>query len=127
MTLFTEQSTIPDMNYAICQVGSRQYLVKPGQVIDVDKLPDNSKSLSVDKILLMVEDGKIEVGTPYLKKSLDFEVMGNTKGPKIRVATYKAKSNFRRVVGQRREVTRIKLMEKGLTEEKKVKAVKKKD
>lgn len=62
-------------------------------------------------MLLASEKNKIEVGKPYLKTTLDFEVLGNVKKPKIRVATYKAKANYRKVIGQRRVVTKIKLAE----------------
>ncbi|MCL5783808.1 MAG: 50S ribosomal protein L21 [Patescibacteria group bacterium] len=99
------------MQYVICQIGARQYLVKPGQIIEVDKLSGEPKTLSVDKVMLLVEDGKVEIGKPFLKKVLDFEVLENIKKPKIRVATYKAKANYRRVKGSRREVSRIKLAE----------------
>lgn len=99
------------MQYMICQIGARQYLVKPGETIEVDKIASDDKTLKVDKVLLVVEDGKVEVGVPYLKKAFNFEILDNVKKPKIRVATYKAKANYRRVRGQRREVTRIKLVE----------------
>lgn len=100
------------MDYAVCQIGARQYLIKPGQVIEVDKLPEETKTLSVDKVMLMKENGKVEIGKPFLKQTLNFEVVGTIRKPKIRVATYKAKSNYRRVIGSRREVTKIKLAEK---------------
>jgi ribosomal protein L21 len=97
------------MQLIIFQLGSRQYLIKPGQTIEVDKLPENSGTLSVDKVLLTVDGDNVEVGEPYLKKTLNFEVVDNIKKPKIRVAVYKAKANYRRVTGQRREMTRIRL------------------
>lgn len=99
------------MQYAVCEISGRQYLVKPGQTIEVDKLGVETKTFNADKVLLVVEDKGIEVGRPYLKKTLEFEVLGNAKKPKIRVATYKAKANYRRVKGQRREVSRIQLAE----------------
>lgn len=102
------------MDYAIVEISGRQYLVKPGQTLEVDKLPEEQKALSVDKVLLLSENHKIEVGTPYVKKTLDFEIMGSIKKPKVRVAVYKPKANYRRVTGQRREVTRIKLVEKSV-------------
>lgn len=96
------------MKYTVCEISGRQYLIKPGQVIEVDKLSDEVKILSIDKILLLVND-KLELGRPYLNKRVDFEVLGDIKKPKVRVATYKSKTNYRRIKGQRREVTRIKL------------------
>lgn len=99
------------MNYVVCQIGSRQYLVNHGQVLKVDKLPDNTKNLSIDQVLLAVDGDKVELGSPYLKKNLNFEVMENIKERKIQVATYKAKANYRRVLGQRRVMSKIKLAE----------------
>lgn len=99
------------MQYIVCQIGGRQYLVKPNDIIEVDRLSDEIKNLSVDKVLLSVDGNKVEVGKPYLKKTVNFEIVETVKKPKIRVATYKAKSNFRKVKGDRREVTKIKLVE----------------
>ena len=99
------------MDFAICEISGRQYLVKPGQIIEVDKLIVNGKILSVEKVLLLADKGGVRVGTPYLKETLELEVIGNVKKPKIRVATYHAKANYRRVKGQRREVTMLKLAE----------------
>ncbi|MBI4036803.1 50S ribosomal protein L21 [Candidatus Daviesbacteria bacterium] len=96
------------MRYVICEISGRQYLIKPGQTVEVDRL-DEAKKLSVDKVLLKVDDNKVEIGKPYLKDQVEFEVVETIKKPKIRIATYKAKANYRRVKGQRREVTRIKL------------------
>lgn len=110
------------MQYAVCEISGRQYTVKPDQTLEVDYLGD-IKSLTVDKVLLMVNGEKLEVGTPYLKTSLEFEVLGSKKLEKVRVAKYSAKANYRKVKGQRREVSLIKLAEEGKKEVKK--AVKK--
>lgn len=107
------------MQYAVCEISGRQYLVKPGQTIEVDKLNTEDKTLSVEKVLLLVEGSEVKIGAPYLKENLSFEVLGNVKKAKVRVATFHAKANYRRVKGQRREMTRIKLVEE------QVKAVKK--
>lgn len=97
------------MDYAIFEISGRQYLIKPGQTIEVDRLDENLKSLSVEKVLLIAEGDKVEIGKPYLKKTLDFEVVGTFRKPKVRVAKYKAKANYRKVIGQNREMTKIKL------------------
>lgn len=99
------------MDLNVIQINSRQYLVKPGSVIEIDKLIGSEKTLKIDQVLLSVEKGKIEIGKPFLKKSLTFEVLENVQKPKIRVAVYKAKANFRKVRGQKREMSRIKLIE----------------
>ncbi len=109
MTLQQDQGIIPFMDYAIFEISGRQYLIKPGQTIEVDRISEDVKTLNIDKVLLVSNGKKIEIGKPYLKTTLNFEVVGNVRKPKVRVATYKAKANYRRVIGQKREMTRIKL------------------
>lgn len=96
------------LNYAVVEILGRQYKVAPQAVLTVDFLGD-IKNFQCDKILLKVEDGKIALGTPFLKDKLLFEVIGQKKLAKIRVATYKAKANYRRVKGSRRRVSIIEL------------------
>lgn len=110
------------MQYNIIQIGSRQYKIEPGQTIEIDRLDPDVKKITVDKVLLKVDGEKVQIGTPYLKETLDLEVVDMIKKPKIRVATYKAKANYRRVIGQRRQMTRVKLQDnnpKAKIEEKK--------
>lgn len=96
------------MTYTVFEVDGKQYLAKPGEILEVDRLTTD-KELVVDKVLLNVDGAKVELGTPYLKKNLTFEVIQTVKKPKIRVATYHAKANYRRVKGQRPQVTQIKM------------------
>lgn len=100
-----------DMQYSVIQIGSRQYKIKPGQTIEIDRLSPDIKKIEVDKVLLRVNDKGVQIGTPFLKEKLELEVLGNIKKGKIRVATYKAKANYRRVIGQRRQMTQVKLKE----------------
>lgn len=102
------------MKFAILEISGKQYLVKPGQTFEVDKLGEDLKTLSVDKVLLIARDDKVEIGKPYLKEKIDFEVLDTIKKAKIRVATYKAKANYRRVKGFRRQVSRIKMAEEAV-------------
>lgn len=105
------------MKYAVCEIAGRQYIVKPGEDLEVDRL-DAEKNLVVDKVLLMVDKNKVEVGTPYLRTQIEFEVLGSFKGPKIRVASFHAKANYRRVIGSRRHLTKIRLaQESGLVKD----------
>jgi large subunit ribosomal protein L21 len=109
------------MSYSIIQIGSRQYKIEPGQIIEVDKLDDAVKTLSVDKVLLQVDEKNVSIGKPFLKEKIEFEVLETIKKDKIRVATYKAKSNYRRVIGQRRQMTRVKIMGVSSSDKKAVK------
>lgn len=96
------------LKYAVVEISGRQYLVKPDVQIEVDYIGENP-DLNCDKVLLKVSETSMEVGSPYLKESLEFKVQKTIKSPKIRVATYKAKANTRRVKGSRQKKSVIAL------------------
>ena len=54
--------------YAVIEISATQFKVKEGDTIDVNKLElKDDKPISIDKVLLLSKDKKIEVGQPYLK------------------------------------------------------------
>lgn len=93
------------LNFAVVQISGRQYMVTPNKPFEVDSVPAGEK-FKCDQVL-MVDDGKLQVGTPFLKDVLTFDVLGEIKKKKIRVATYHAKANTRKVVGQRATKVRL--------------------
>lgn len=99
------------MKYAVVKIKGHQYKVSEGDEIEIDRLPDKEKTEIVfDQVLLLVDGEKVKIGHPYLKgTSVKVEVIEHFKGPKIRVATYKAKSRYRRVKGHRSLLTKIKI------------------
>src|SRR4051812_40200258 len=97
------------MNYAVVQISGRQYKVVPGKEILVDYLGEETKNLTAE-VLLMSDGDKLDFGTPFLDKKLEFEVVGHTKD-KIRVAKYHAKANTRKVTGAKVFKTKVKLKE----------------
>lgn len=99
------------LKYLVAEISGRQYLVEPGKIITVDHLGD-LKTLECDKILMKVEGERVEIGAPYLGGKVIFDVVEVVRQKKIRVATYKAKANTRKVRGSRRIVSRIKLQAK---------------
>lgn len=92
------------LNYAICEIGGKQYKVIPGKPLEVDF--QGNKELKA-KVLVLSEDGKIKVGNPYLKETLTLKLVENLKGKKIRVAKFHAKANYRRVTGYRSRLTKV--------------------
>jgi ribosomal protein L21 len=107
------------MNMYVCEIAGRQYVVTPGQILTVNHLKDVSDKLVVDKVLLETDGVKVEIGTPYLPKKLEFDVLGNTRGEKIRVSKFSAKANYRKVTGSRSHLTQIRLTEGSKKEDKK--------
>jgi large subunit ribosomal protein L21 len=100
------------MNYAVIGIGGKQFLVEPGEEITLDRLEaaDNAPTLTFDQVYLLVKGDKVSLGTPLVPGAqVTASVIGQEKGPKIRVATYRAKSRHRRVRGHRQLLTRVKI------------------
>jgi len=100
------------MSYAIVQIQGKQQFVEVGTVLEVDRLPKaENKTISIPDVLLYVSDDTVLVGKPVLDSvEVTAEVETDLRGPKIRVATYKSKSKYRKVKGHRQELTRVKVV-----------------
>ncbi len=101
------------MNYTIIQIQSKQFKVTPGQTIVVDRLDAKEGDIiDIENVLLSVDGDKVEIGTPNLStKKLQAKVISHSKGDKIRVATYKSKSRYRRVIGHRQHQTTLEIVD----------------
>ena len=111
--------------YAIIESCGRQYKVSEGEVVTFEKLDaEEGKKVSFDKVVLVSDGKKVEVGTPYVKDvKVEGKVVANGKAKKILVYRYKAKKNVRRTQGHRQpftkvEITSIKVAGKAEKEEK---------
>lgn len=99
------------MSYAVIRTGGKQYKVKEGDIIEVDRLPvEKDKEIVFDDALLRVRDGQIEIGTPILLDvRVKARVLDQIKGEKIQIAKFKAKVRYRRAMGFRPMLTRVKI------------------
>lgn len=99
------------MKYAVIKIGGSQFKVAEGDELLVDKLEgEKGKMVELGEVLLLVDDKKVTIGQPLVGGvKIKAEILDQTKGKKIRVATYKAKSRYRRVKGHRRFLTKIKI------------------
>jgi ribosomal protein L21 len=95
------------IKYAVVQISGKQFLVEPGKPIEVDFLGDEAKNFTAEQVLLKMAD-QLEIGMPFLKDSLEFEVIGSKKD-KFRVATFHAKANYRRIKGAKTIKTILRL------------------
>ena len=97
--------------YAVVKVGGSQYLMREGDEIDVFLLSEPEKAdVIFDQVLLVKDSSGIKIGRPLVDGArVEVKVEKHFRGDKIRVATYKAKSRQRRVKGHRDELTRVKI------------------
>ncbi|MCI8396919.1 MAG: 50S ribosomal protein L21 [Clostridia bacterium] len=97
--------------YAIIEACGKQYKVSKGDVIFFEKLEaEEGKTVKFDKVILVSEEGKVEVGAPYVKGAkVEGKVVAHGKGKKIIVFKYKAKKNYRRKQGHRQPYTKVEI------------------
>lgn len=93
--------------FAVLEIKGKQYKVVPGQKFLVDLLDEKQPEV---KVLMLSEDGQVKVGKPYLDSKLKLKVVKEQKLPKIRVAKFHAKANYRRVTGIRPRKTLVELV-----------------
>ena len=97
--------------YAVIRTGGKQYKVKVGDLIDVEKLGgDDGASLELEPLLVVDDDGNVTSAAADLAKAkVTASVVDQRRGRKIRVFTYKNKTRQRRTLGHRQSLTRLKV------------------
>ena len=95
---------------AVVKISGKQYLVSEKESLLVDLLPEGTKELTLDA-LLVIDGDKTTVGTPTVKGAVVKAkvVEAEVKGDKIRVIRYKAKKRVHKENGHRQKYSRIEI------------------
>jgi large subunit ribosomal protein L21 len=94
--------------YAIVKTGGKQYRVEEGQTLLVERLPgDAGAKLDLEPLLFAGDDTLF--GNALGKVTVAAEVVEHLRGPKLRVNKFKPKRGYRRRMGHRQELTRIRV------------------
>ena len=97
--------------YAVIKTGGKQYSVKVGDVVYVEKLnaEDNSE-VTFDQVLAVGEEGSVKVGAPVVEgATVVAKVVKNGKGKKIRIFKYNPKKGYRKRQGHRQPYTKVEI------------------
>ena len=124
------------MSYAVIQTGGKQYKVKSGEILKIEKLPDSKPESKIEfkEILAYGDDKIIEVGAPTVSGAkVEAELVKNGKNRTLLIFKKRRRHNSRRKNGHRQEFSMIRINKifskdgKVLSEaEKKVTALRKK-
>lgn len=100
------------MDYAVVTISGKQHQVVTDQELLVTKIPQpEGKTVTFDQVHLRVINSQVELGQPLVKGALvTAKVLRHLRGPKLRVAIFKAKSRYRKVRGSRQHLTLVKIM-----------------
>ena len=97
--------------YAIIESCGKQYKVAEGDVVFFEKLDaEEGKKVTFDNVILVSDNGKVQVGNPYVKGiKVEGKVVSHGKGKKIIVFKMKAKKNERTKQGHRQPFTKVEI------------------
>lgn len=97
---------------AVVKAGGKQYLVKENDEIVVDKIEgDKAQDVSLETLAVFDDAGtSVELGNPTITKAAKAQIVEQGKGDKIRIARFKAKVRYRKVMGFRSQLTKIKII-----------------
>ena len=100
------------MSYAIIKTGGKQYKVKAGEILKIEKLPDSKPESKIEfnEILAYGDDKSIEIGSPHVAGAkVEADLIKNGKDRTILIFKKRRRHNSRRKNGHRQEHTMIRI------------------
>ena len=98
------------MAYAIFKTGGKQYRVKTGDVVAIEKLDaEPGSEARFEEVLFVGEGASIKLGAALRGAAVVGEVVEQIKAPKLIAYRYKRRKGYQRTVGHRQKLTRVKI------------------
>jgi len=95
--------------YAIVEIGGKQFKVTQDQFVYAPKMQgEEGASVEFDRVLLMDNDGKVEVGAPIVKGAkVSGKILGHVRGDKVVVFKKKRRKGYKVRNGHRQDFTKV--------------------
>ena len=100
------------MSFAIIQTGGKQYKVKSGEILKIERLEDSKPETKIEfkEILAYGDDKKIEIGSPLVNGAkVEAELIKNGKNRTVLIFKKRRRKNSRRKNGHRQEFSLIRI------------------
>ena len=100
------------MSYAVIQTGGKQYKVKSGEILKIEKLPNSKSDTKVEfkEILAYGDDKVIEVGAPTVQGAIvEANLIKNSKNRTVLIFKKRRRQNSRRKNGHRQQYSMIRI------------------
>lgn len=95
---------------AIIKTGGKQYIVKPGDKLKIEKLEaKEGDKFTFTEVLLVEKNNKVEVGAPMIKAEVEAKIVSHGKADKVIVFKYKPKKRYSRKIGHRQPFTEVEI------------------
>lgn len=97
--------------YAIVATGGKQYRVKEGEKLRIEKLSaEAGDTVELDKVLMVGEGDVIKVGAPYLEGAkVTAKVAANGRADKVKIIKFRRRKHHRKQMGHRQAFTEIEI------------------
>lgn len=97
---------------AIIKTGGKQYLVKPGDKIKIEKIDKKEGSeITFKEVLLVEKNKKVEIGTPLVKGAKVIgKILSQGKAKKVIIFKYKPKTRYKVKKGHRQPFTEVEIL-----------------
>ncbi len=96
--------------YAVIRTGGKQYVVKPGDILKVEKIEaQEGQTVELEVLMLKSDDGSVKLGPELEGHRAKAKVLRHGKGRKVIVFKYKPKKHYQRKYGHRQPFTEIKI------------------
>lgn len=98
--------------HAVIKTGGKQYIVRPGDIIDIEKIPgEPGEEVNFEEVLLVSPDGEdVKVGSPVVESaSVEGRIVRQKKGDKIVVFKFKRRKGYRKKAGHRQNLTSVEI------------------
>ncbi len=97
--------------YAVIEAKGHQYWVSENDILKVEKFSgSDSKEIKLDHVLLVSDKGETKVGKPFVQNaSVVCDVLGDEKQPKVISFKFRRRQGYRRKVGHRQVLTRLRV------------------
>ena len=100
------------MSFAVIQSGGKQYKVKSGEILKVEKLPDSKENSKIEfkEILAYGDDKVIEIGVPIVQGAkVEADLLKNSKNRTVLIFKKRRRQNSRRKNGHRQQYSMIRI------------------
>ena len=97
--------------YAVLETGGKQYRVAAGDNLEIERLETEAgKPFTFDRVLLVNNDGKLNVGTPMVSGAkVVADVVAHKRGEKKLTLKMKRRKGYHKTIGHRQELTVVKI------------------
>lgn len=97
--------------FAIIETGGKQYKVKEGDLVNIEKVDKpNGETIDFNKVLMIGTDDKIEVGNPFIKNAkVTAELLRQDKTKKVVAFKFKRRKSSRKKIGHRQQISLVKI------------------